>query len=29
MTVRTLSEIELDRIKFEAMDNVLGFGAVP
>ena len=29
MTVRTLSEIELDRVKFEAMDNVLGFGAVP
>jgi hypothetical protein len=29
MTVRTLTEIELDRIKFEAMDNVLGLGAVP
>lgn len=29
MTVRTLTEIELDRVKFEAMDNVLGFGAVP
>lgn len=29
MTVRTLTDIELDRIKFEAMDNVLGFGAVP
>lgn len=29
MTVRTLSQAEMDRVKFEAMDNVLGYGAVP
>lgn len=29
MTVRTLSDAEIDRVKFEAMDNVMGFGAVP
>lgn len=29
MTVRTLETIEMDRVKAEALDNVLGYGAVP